>query len=47
LLAQPGAIELLRAFSNLPRGAPRAALVEFVRTLAVRQPASAGVTPER
>ena len=33
LLAQPGAIELLRAFSNLPRGAPRAALVEFVRSL--------------
>ena len=33
LLAQPGAIELLKAFSNLPRGAPRAALVEFVRSL--------------
>jgi transcriptional regulator with XRE-family HTH domain len=36
LLAQPGAIELLRAFSALPRGAPRAALVDFVRTLATR-----------
>jgi len=34
LLAQPGAIELLRAFSDLPRGAPRAALVDFVRSLA-------------
>ena len=37
LLAQPGAIELLRAFSALPRGAPRAALVDFVRTLAARR----------
>ena len=33
LLAQPGALELLRAFSDLPRGAPRAALVDFVRSL--------------
>ena len=33
LLAEPGALELLRAYSVLPRGAPRAALVEFVRTL--------------
>ncbi|RAK56387.1 transcriptional regulator [Phenylobacterium soli] len=33
LLAQPGALELLRAYAKLPRGAPRAALVEFVRTL--------------
>src|SRR4051812_32857203 len=37
LLAQPGAIELLRAFSDLPRGPPRAALVDFVRTLAPRE----------
>ena len=33
LLAEPGALELLRAYSILPRGAPRAALVEFVRSL--------------
>lgn len=33
LLAEPGALELLRAYSRLPRGAPRAALVEFVRSL--------------
>ena len=33
LLSEPGALELLRAFSRLPRGAPRAALVDFVRTL--------------
>ncbi len=33
LLAEPGALELLRAYSGLPRGAPRAALVEFVRSL--------------
>jgi transcriptional regulator with XRE-family HTH domain len=46
LLAQPGAIELLRAFSALPRGAPRAALVEFVRTLTVR-PERGGLMPER
>jgi len=33
LLAEPGALELLRAYSVLPRGATRATLVEFVRTL--------------
>jgi len=33
MLAQPGAIELLRAYANLPRGPSRAALVDFVRTL--------------
>jgi transcriptional regulator with XRE-family HTH domain len=33
LLAEPGALELLKAFSGLPRGAPRAALVDFVRAL--------------
>ena len=33
LLAEPGALELLRAYSRLPRGAPRAALVDFVRAL--------------
>jgi len=33
LLAEPGALELLRAYSMLPRGATRATLVEFVRTL--------------
>jgi hypothetical protein len=33
LLSQPGALELLRAYSRLPRGAPRAALVDFVRSL--------------
>ena len=33
LLAEPGALELLKAYSHLPRGAPRAALVDFVRSL--------------
>src|SRR5579859_5054512 len=33
LLSEPGALELLRAYSMLPRGASRAALVDFVRTL--------------
>lgn len=33
LLSQPGALELLRAYAVLPRGAPRAALVDFVRAL--------------
>jgi transcriptional regulator with XRE-family HTH domain len=33
LLAQPGAIELLRAYSALPRGPARTALVDFVRSL--------------
>ncbi|HEY3950644.1 helix-turn-helix transcriptional regulator [Phenylobacterium sp.] len=33
LLAEPGALELLKAYSMLPRGAPRATLVEFVRSL--------------
>ena len=35
LLAEPGALELLRAYSALPRGASRAALVDFVRSLTV------------
>jgi transcriptional regulator with XRE-family HTH domain len=35
MLAQPGAIELLRAYANLPRGPARGALVDFVRTLCV------------
>jgi transcriptional regulator with XRE-family HTH domain len=42
LLAQPGALELLRAYSLLPRGAPRAALVDFVRSLASSASAAAG-----
>ena len=33
LLSEPGALELLRAYSLLPRGGPRAALVDFVRSL--------------
>lgn len=33
LLAEPGALELLRAYSHLPKGPPRAALVDLVRTL--------------
>jgi transcriptional regulator with XRE-family HTH domain len=33
LLAEPGALDLLQAYSSLPRGAPRAALVDFVRNL--------------
>jgi len=35
LLAEPGALELLRAYATLPRGAARSALVEFVRALHV------------
>lgn len=33
LLAEPGALELLRAYVSLPRGAARAALVDFVCSL--------------
>jgi len=33
LLSEPGALELLRAYAHLPRGAPRATLVDFVRSL--------------
>ena len=33
LLSEPGALELLKAYSGLPRGASRSALVEFVRSL--------------
>src|SRR3954462_3839320 len=33
LLAEPGALELLKASAGLPRGVSRSALVEFVRSL--------------
>ncbi|THD78276.1 MAG: helix-turn-helix domain-containing protein [Phenylobacterium sp.] len=33
LLSQPGALELLRAYAELPRGSARSALVDFVRSL--------------
>ena len=33
LLAEPGALELLKAYADLPRGASRSALVDFVRSL--------------
>src|ERR1044071_202824 len=33
LLAEPGALELLKAYAVLPKGPPRSALVDFVRTL--------------
>jgi hypothetical protein len=33
LLSEPGALELLKAYSGLPRGVSRSALVEFVRSL--------------
>lgn len=33
LLAEPGALELLKAYSGLPRGVSRSALVEFIRSL--------------
>src|ERR1700710_458324 len=33
LLAEPGALELLRAFNALPRSPARSALVDFVRAL--------------
>jgi transcriptional regulator with XRE-family HTH domain len=34
LLNQPGALEMLRAYTALPKGLPRATLVDFLRTLA-------------
>jgi transcriptional regulator with XRE-family HTH domain len=37
LLAEPGALELLRAFTALPRGPARGALVDFVRALQAPQ----------
>jgi transcriptional regulator with XRE-family HTH domain len=37
LLSEPGALELLRAYTALPRGPARAALVEFVRALQTPQ----------
>jgi transcriptional regulator with XRE-family HTH domain len=37
LLAEPGALELLRAYTALPRGPARTALVEFVRALHLPQ----------
>jgi transcriptional regulator with XRE-family HTH domain len=33
LLSEPGALELLRAYTALPRGPARGALVDFVRAL--------------
>ena len=33
LLAEPGALELLKAYAVLPKGVSRSALVEFVRSL--------------
>ena len=49
LLAQPGAIELLQAYAELPRGQARAALVDFIRSLAAERRALAleGRTSER
>jgi transcriptional regulator with XRE-family HTH domain len=38
LLAEPGALELLKAYADLPRGVSRSALVEFVRSLRSSQP---------
>lgn len=49
LLAQPGALELLHAFAELPRGQSRAALVDFIRSLAAERrdwAAAAGADPE-
>lgn len=52
LLAQPGALELLHAYAELPRGVARASLVEFVQSLKsvaegwARQPATAEPRPE-
>ena len=40
LLAQPGALELLRAYADLPRGTARSALVDFVRSLGRAIPAN-------
>ena len=54
LLAQPGALELLHAYVELPRGPARAALVDFIRSLAAERRewggsagAAAQFTPER
>ena len=33
LLNQPGALEMLRAYTALPRGLPRTALVDFLKSL--------------
>ena len=33
LLAEPGAVDLLRAYAALPKGAARASLVDFVQSL--------------
>lgn len=33
MLSEPGALDLLRAYSSLPRGPARSALVDFVRAL--------------
>lgn len=46
MLAQPGAIELLRAYGNLPRGQARSALVDFIRTLAAVQETKAVAAAE-
>jgi transcriptional regulator with XRE-family HTH domain len=53
LLAQPGALELLQAYVELPRGGPRSALVEFVQSLGSAaaaweslEPAAVGPAPE-
>lgn len=35
MLSQPGALELLRAYSALPKGVARASLVEFLSNLAL------------
>jgi transcriptional regulator with XRE-family HTH domain len=40
LLAEPGALDLLHAYTALPRGPARSALVDFVRAL--RLPQAAG-----
>lgn len=42
LLAMPGAIELLRAYADLPRGPARGALVDFVRSLRQAMESSEG-----
>lgn len=44
LLNQPGALDMLRAYTALPRGLPRATLVEFLRTLAAYSEAQAAQT---
>jgi transcriptional regulator with XRE-family HTH domain len=47
MLNEPGALELLRAYVSLPRGAPRAALLVFLRSLSSRDALQPKVSVEQ